>query len=115
MRKSRTRVASTTAPTAHHTRSATVAVKSRMPEAWPTTQDSNGGRSVRSESTSSREASPVPLSPVWKPTVTTPSSRVRTGSTDSTPGRSAAVAAHDSTSAAGARATTVTWAPASWG
>ena len=40
----------------------------------------------------------MPLSPVWNPTVLTPFSRWLTGSTDSTPGRSAAVAAQASTS-----------------
>ena len=37
MRKSSTSVARTTSPMAHAARSATVARKSRMPDAWPTT------------------------------------------------------------------------------
>jgi len=37
MRKSSTRVARTTSPAAQSARSATVARKSTMPEAWPTT------------------------------------------------------------------------------
>ena len=101
MRKSSTSVASTTRPIAHTARSATVARKSSMPDAWP---DDVGVRQRR----------PVAAQRVDEGAAVVPGAvvagleadgghaaarAVRTGSTDSTPGRSPAVAAHACTSA----------------